>query len=323
MDPDVHPDIAADGAIVASRVRTQTDVWRYPVDGSGEENVARALRVTRQTSDVRTPAVSPDGKEMAYLSDSGGHGNLWVINLIDDISRQITFERDPNLAIGIPVWSPRGDRIVYYVQPQAPAAPSRIGGSWQIIAPDGSNPRLLIPRGWWASWSPDGEWVYFQDLESTPSKLLKKIPVNGGPAVTVRSDGAVMPVVSPDGSTLFFAVAVPQQGGTTNFEIRFARPENAPSQLLARIPAHRIGDGMFHAAISPAGEWLALPLTDGVTANIWGISTRDGSFRALTSFGHRPTFITRRVSWSPDGKFVYAAVGEGDADVFLLSGLIR
>jgi Tol biopolymer transport system component len=130
-----------------------------------------------------------------------------------------------------------------------------------------------------------------------------------------------MPVVSPDGGTLFFAVAVPQPGGRIDYEVRFARPENAPAQLLARIPAERIGDGMFHPAISPDGEWLALPLTDGVTANIWAISTRDGSFRALTAFGRRPTFINRRVSWSPSGKFVYAAVSEGDADVFLFSGL--
>ena len=150
---------------------------------------------------------------------------------------------------------------------------------------------------------------------------MKKIPVDGGLAVTVRSDGAVMPVLSPDGATLLFAVPVPQRGGTIDYEVRFARPEHAPSQLLARIPAHRIGDGMFHPAISPDGEWLALPLTDGVTANVWGISTRDGSFRALTDFGRRPTFITRRVSWSADGKSVYAAVGEGDADVFLFLGL--
>ena len=127
---------------------------------------------------------------------------------------------------------------------------------------------------------------------------------NGGPAVTVRSDGAVMPVVSPERRHALFR----RRGAAARRHDELRNPLRSPgertSQLLARIPAHRIGDGMFHAAISPAGEWLALPLTDGVTANIWGISTRDGSFRALTSFGHRPTFITRRVSWSPDGKLV-------------------
>ena len=78
---------------------------------------------------------------------------------------------------------------------------------------------------------------------------------------------------------------------------------------------------LFHPVISPDGLWLALPLTDGVTTNIWGISTRDGSFRALTDFGQRPTFIVRRVSWSSDGRAIYAALGEGDADVVSLAGL--
>jgi hypothetical protein len=62
-----------------------------------------------------------------------------------------------------------------------------------------------------------------------------------------------------------------------------------------------------------------VPLTDGATTNVWAISTTDGSFRQITDFGHRPTFIVRRVSWSADGRSVFAAVGEGDADVVLLA----
>jgi hypothetical protein len=33
--------------------------------------------------------------------------------------------------------------------------------------------------------------------------------------------------------------------------------------------------------------------------------------------------IARQVSWSPDGKFVYAAVVETDADIVLLDGMRR
>jgi len=78
---------------------------------------------------------------------------------------------------------------------------------------------------------------------------------------------------------------------------------------------------LFHPVISPDGLWLALPLTDGVTTNVWAVSTKDGSLRPLTDFGQRPTFIARRVSWSADGGSIYAALGEGDADVVLLAGL--
>jgi hypothetical protein len=33
--------------------------------------------------------------------------------------------------------------------------------------------------------------------------------------------------------------------------------------------------------------------------------------------------IVRRVSWSPDGKYIYAAIADTDADVVLLDGLLQ
>ena len=35
-----------------------------------------------------------------------------------------------------------------------------------------------------------------------------------------------------------------------------------------------------------------------------------------------PDFIARRVSWSADGRSILAAIGEGDADIVPLDGLI-
>jgi hypothetical protein len=65
-----------------------------------------------------------------------------------------------------------------------------------------------------------------------------------------------------------------------------------------------------------------MPLTDGLTTNIWALSTRTGAWRQVTDFGDRATFIARRVSWSSDGRSILAAVAEGDADIVLLNGLI-
>ena len=91
-----EPDVTASGAVVATRTRTiQSDIWRFPVDGSPAENTSAAVRVTRQTGLAQTPSVSPDGTEVAYLSDSGGHGNIWVVKTDGSGARQITFERDP------------------------------------------------------------------------------------------------------------------------------------------------------------------------------------------------------------------------------------
>ena len=92
--------------------------------------------------------------------------------------------------------------------------------------------------------------------------------------------------------------------------------------MLAQIPARRIPLWqLVHPVLSPDGRWLALPLTDGFATNVWALATSDGSLRQLTDFGQRPTYIARRVSWASDGKAIYAALGEGDADVVLLRGL--
>jgi len=66
-----------------------------------------------------------------------------------------------------------------------------------------------------------------------------------------------------------------------------------------------------------------MPLKDAGTTNIWALPTDGSPARQLTDFGQRPTLIARQVSWSPDGKFVYAAVVETDADIVLLDGMLR
>jgi Tol biopolymer transport system component len=76
-----------------------------------------------------------------------------------------------------------------------------------------------------------------------------------------------------------------------------------------------------HPVLSPDGKRLAVLLTDGATTNIWAFSISDGSMRAVTDFGRRAIFIARRVSWSADGRSIFAAVGEGDVDVVVFRGL--
>ena len=48
------------------------------VDGSAAENMRTATRLTQQTGQVQTPSSGRSDREVAFLSDSGGHGNVWV-----------------------------------------------------------------------------------------------------------------------------------------------------------------------------------------------------------------------------------------------------
>jgi hypothetical protein len=125
-------------------------------------------------------------------------------------------------------------------------------------------------------------------------------------------------VIGSDGTTLYFMVDRTLTDGIAGFEIHAATPEDAPSRVIARIAAGRAPQWqIINPTLSPDGLWLAMPLTDGVTTNIWTLSTSTFGWRQVTDFAPQPTFIARRVSWSADGRSLLAAVGAGDADIVL------
>src|SRR2546427_10930119 len=102
-------DIPKGGGLLVSRRGRRTDIWSSPGAAPPAENVRRGVRVTRQTGQVLTPTASPDDKQIAFLSDSGGHANLWVVNTENGGARQNTHERGRKGAGGGPGWAPRGD----------------------------------------------------------------------------------------------------------------------------------------------------------------------------------------------------------------------
>jgi serine/threonine protein kinase len=310
----ISPDLDQQGNIVATRRQIQFDIWRYPVDGSAKENVRRGVQITRQTGTVQTPSTAPGDHELVFLSDSGGHGNLWVLNLETQQNRQVTFEHDPQVTIGVPVWSPDGKHIAYV---------KRGLNAWNVdlwlINPDGSDAHKVSDGGGWACWSPDSRWLYFSPPGQNGFRIEKVSPA-GGPNQLVREEGQ-KPAVDTAGR-LFFVVSLPALNGLSDMQIMVANPENSAAQKLARISGSRLSSWLLmQPVLSPDGKWLAALLTDGPTTDIWVQPTAGGSMRRVTDFDRQATFITRRVSWSSDGHSIYAAVGKGEADIVLLSNV--
>ena len=310
----ISPDMDRHGNIVATRRQIQFDIWRYPVDGSPEQNVRRGAQITRQTGNVQTPSAAPADHELVYLSDSGGHGNLWILNLETQQNRQVTFEQDPQVTIGVPVWSPDGKYIAYV---------KRGLKAWNVdlwlMNPDGSAAHKVSDGGGWACWAPDSRWLYFSPPGENGFRIAKASPAGGG-NLSVRAEGQ-KPAVDAEGR-LFFVQSLPALNGLSDMEILLAEPENGPARRLARISGSRLSSWLLmQPVLSPDGKWLAVLLTDGPTTDIWAQPTAGGPMRRITDFGRQATFITRRVSWSSDGHSIYAALGKGQADIVLLSNL--
>ncbi len=78
------------------------------------------VRLTSHESD-RSPAFSPDGSQVAYMSTRGGNWDVYVVSSSGGEPRQVTTTPGND---GLPTWSPDGTRLAYV---------SDSGGRWGIF----------------------------------------------------------------------------------------------------------------------------------------------------------------------------------------------
>ncbi len=313
----VEPDMGPSGKLFASRIRRQADIWKIPMSGSPADNARNAMRITHQTGQAQTPSLSPDGKELVYLSDNGGHGNLWIVKTDGSGARQITFERSPEVSIGVPIWSPVSPQIVFIV--------SREGGTSEwLINSDGSGLHQLVTSAASAYWSADGQWIYYGPNDRPAPFCISRVSVAGGSPASVRCENASITFGIPDSSTLYYATQTGGSSGGWDFDIFRARPQNGVPEKLSHVSGDRvpITSALFQLQLSPDGKLLAGPFLDGTTCNLWAMPSSGGPLRRLTDFGERSLLIARRISWTKDSRYIYAALADTDADVVLLKGLL-
>jgi hypothetical protein len=208
--------------------------------------------------------------------------------------RQLTFERDRSVTIGVPVWSPTGDRIAFLCAQKTTAI--------RVVNTNGRGMRELVADGFGACWSRDGRWMYYTPAAGTAWRI-ERVAVEGDEPVVVREGFVHAPVVG-DG-TLYFETRS-NHFGSINWTICRASPDDGPATPIGYVDAGRVpvSPAFVHGSMSPDGDWLALPLIDGATANIWALPVAGGPMRQLTDFEGRSILIARQVSWSPDGQFI-------------------
>jgi hypothetical protein len=166
------------------------------------------------------------------------------------------------------------------------------------------------------AWSPNSQSLYYAD---SSAGALKRVDVSGGPPITVRSERTGL-----FEKTLYYMVERPLVDGRPEFEIRTATPEYGTSRLLARIPASRVPSWqIISPTLSPDEQWLARPPPTASPPTSRRSRPGTASGFQVRDFGSRPIFIARRMSRSPDGKSILAAVREGDTDIVLLDGQTR
>jgi serine/threonine protein kinase len=160
---------------------------------SPEQTSAVAIRLVTYSGHDSSPAVSPDGKTIAFTSDRDGQPRIWIKQLKGGGEVAITDGPDD-----FPRFSPDGASILF-VNSQ--------GGSTSLhrISLVGNDPHKVVENVEQGDWSPDGKQIAFVRLrrqqDGIVSDLLLIDAAGGAERELARFEGELVgfPRWSPDG----------------------------------------------------------------------------------------------------------------------------
>lgn len=188
------PTASEDGRVAFMNARQRRDMWSIEVDARSGGSAGRLQRLTLSEASDSAGHVSPDGKQLVWISDRWGSRDLWTRTLPDGAEVNLSLDAAQQRR---PLLSPDGDRVVYlvreddkdvlYVRPVA-------GGAGRTLCADCGVPR---------SWSPDGKYLLYEKNRGTYA-----LEVGGAPAETPlfgeADQSALQAAFSPDGTWVAF-----------------------------------------------------------------------------------------------------------------------
>ena len=244
-----------------------------------------------------SPAISPDGSQVAYAMVDGESSNIVISDIDGSNLRKLT----KHSAIeAYPAWSPVGREIAFISFRDGDDFWPRL----YIMNSDGSKQRTLAPAVWTTDhapvWSPDGSriaFVVFQ-RDRVPSGDSYDI-VRRHILHTVRPDGSELRVLgdtdsvagwSPDGSQIAFikregensALVTMDPDGSNQHEL--TKSKNTPQRFYNNLSWSPDGSEVLYAA-----SWATIVRVDGLSTRFIG--------REHTS----ELRLKGVASWSPDG----------------------
>ena len=278
----VYEKLTGEKGVFSTRIAYVTKAGsRYALrvaDADGE-NAQVALN---SPEPIISPAWSPDGRSVAYVSFESRKAVVWAQDVASGRRRMIANFRGSNSA---PAWSPDGRSIA--------ATLSRDGGSQLfLMGVNGEEPRRLTSSAAIDTepvFSPDGRMIYFvSDRGGGPQ--IYRMPAGGGNAERVTFSGAynISPSLSADGRLLAY---VNRNGGNALRVMVMDLSGGNPQPITDTSDDE-------HPSFAPNGRLLVYA-TRSQGRDVLMTSTVDGKIKArLVS----PQVDVREPSWGPYGR---------------------
>ena len=178
----------------------RSQIIRFPLDitrwGSESLNV--------DAEDAEKPAISQDGRWLAFIRESTGRGSLWVKNLRPDAgerSTQLEWQLSPPDLDVLDVAFYARDRIILSARRNGRPTLFTTGPDIHGVSPETPSKPRRFPAA-----SPDGRWLAFSQLELSNWQLWVRDLRTGEERRLTDSDcNSVAPAWYPDSKTLVYA----------------------------------------------------------------------------------------------------------------------
>jgi dipeptidyl aminopeptidase/acylaminoacyl peptidase len=253
---------------------------------------------------------SPDGKQIAFISNISGRNNLWLVPAAGGWPTQLTISDQRQMQ---PAWSPDGLWIAY-------ASDYDGNEQWDIflVSPNGGDVVNLTTSKETAeqapAWAPDGKSIAYMSKARTGSSNEIELMEIASRRVrhltkdTPKGLGNFFPIFSRDGNFLIYTQAEPTGTNSNIFLLDLA------SGVSTNLTPHE-GERNYHAAaISPDGKTvlLASDAHNGYE-NVALLDVASKKIEWLTS----DKWLIMAGGFSPDGRWLtWLADVDGNAEIY-------
>ena len=255
--------------IFATRIAYSIGQQLVVADADGENRKV----VVNSPSSIISPAWSPDGSRLAYVSFETGKPVVYIQNLATG-SRQVVANYKGNNSA--PAWSPDGSQLAVALSMNA------LSNIYQISASGGSTPRKLTDSHEIDTepfYFPNGSGIIFTS-DRGGSAQIYRTGLNGGGASRLTFNGSqnVSGKISPDGTKLVYSslrggsysIALQGLGGGSDKTLTSGPNDLSPSFAPNGMQILYVSSGGLSIVNTDGSFQASIPSVGNVSSAAWG-----------------------------------------------------